>query len=529
MGYTPEQLQSMGATPGASQGQASPQDLYNSFDGSFANETSPQQGIVQKFGGGAVNYAKGVGQQYMQGAQNIESDISEAGQGKQSPISAGVQTAGEVAKATFAPVTQALSPVISGTFNKLNSVADVLSGKPQGYTAQQNSQASQAIQNKLVAHPELAKNVDALANVLLAVGGEGAADETGANPNIEDIPGKVADTANKTIETVKNALPETKTTTPEDTTTSRIQDATPDYNPKMVGENVTTPEGKTIPRVNEGKGFFGDRTVNTSKSETENGKELTNIKDYPDKGTFLEKTQAVHKAISDEAENMRGALQEEDKTNPLDAQAEKNKVESLVKNNLPKEIQDKIGYISKDNQLSKLGIKDNPQTPLNKALQEMSASPEDSLPKTAAGRYYQKVLDELKSYDGSREGKLDLRQAIDNAYKNARGKLAFGSDSQNALDETNTDIRDSINKDLKASTKNTDTQASLDKQTKLYRAKDVLDNKAEKEDTSGFKRWLQQHPTTRFVGRMLARRAVSIPLSVGATAAGIYEIGKHSK
>lgn len=296
------------------------------------------------------------------------------------------------------------------------------------------------------------------------------------------------------------------------TTQSRINDATPTYEKGMIGTNVKTPEGKIAPRIaSEGKGLTGERPVTISASEQAAGKELANIKDYPDKGTALEKSLSVQNAISQEAEGMRGKLQAEDKTNPLDVAKEKAKVTDLVKSNLPKDIKEKLGYISPAEEAK--------MTPTQKTYRNaLISQQEEVLPKTAAGRYYQKVLDAVKEYDGTREGKLNLRQTIDNAYKNARGKLAFGSDSQNAIDEVNTDIRDSLNKDLKATTQNTDTQASLDKQTNLYRAKDVLDTKAQAEASSKAGRYGQRHPMQKSLGRRLGMREVA---SIGATAAGL--------
>lgn len=353
---------------------------------------------------------------------------------------------------------------------------------------------------------------------------------------VEKLEGAGSTAKKVSLDELKSQSPNAKTALDNfdkqknDTLNSRIKDATPSYNKNMVGTNIMDKEGNISPRIaSEGKGMTGNRPVTTSIGEHAAGTELNNVPNYPDKGTDLEKSLATQKAISTEAEKMRSNLQAEDKTNPLDAKIEKTKVENLIKSNLPKEIQDKIGYIGKDSPLSKVGIKDNPQTPLNKALQEAMSSPEDNLPKTAAGRYYQKVLDAVKDYDGTREGKLDLRQSIDSTYKNARGKLAFGSDSQNALDETHSDIRDSINKDLKDSTQNTDTQKSLNKQSNLYNAKKVLDTKAQTEAPSKGGQFLQKHPVAKFVGRQLARRAVSIPLSVGATAAGVPLITAEAK
>lgn len=165
-------------------------DTVSAATNFYSNLQSHLQSIGQ-------NYGQNVGNAFLAGAQNIGSSISEAGQGKQSPVSAGLQTAGEFAKATFAPVTQAVGPVVNGTFNKLNSLVDVLSGRPQGFTSQNNAQQSTALTQKLQqatqSHPEAAKNIEAAVNVLMATLGEKGATETGANPILNEIPGKIND------------------------------------------------------------------------------------------------------------------------------------------------------------------------------------------------------------------------------------------------------------------------------------------------------------------------------------------------
>jgi len=293
-------------------------------------------------------------------------------------------------------------------------------------------------------------------------------------------------------EALQKILPETKEPpiTTEDTLQSRISDATPSYNKKMIGQNVITQEDKIVPRIaEENTGFTGTRPVTTSASEYKAGQELNNIKDYPDKGTNLEKSLATGEAIGKEAENMRSQIAAEDKSDPLDTKAERAKVTNYVTKNLDPEEQEKF----ESGQSSK----------------------------TAMGRYVNQVNEAVADYNGTREGKLDLRQKLDDIYKENRGKLAFQGDSGNTLDETHTDIRNEINKDLKGSTNNIDTQASLNKQTNLYRAKDVLDEKARAEAGNKVSRFEQQHSSVKFIKRQLARRAVSIPLTVGATAAGL--------
>lgn len=503
----------------------------------FSNLSSHLQSIGK-------NYGQNVANDYMNATKTSEQAISSAGQGQQSPISAGIQSAGAVAPAVFAPVTEAISPVVQGAFNKLNSVVDFISGKPQGFTTQNNAANAQQAQQMIVkatqSHPELSKNIEAVANILMATVGEKGADTTG---NLSEIPGKIVTTAEQAtipeqsalnvsqgINSLPAEIPQSTPIATDQTLQSRIKDATPVYNKNMIGTHVMTPDitdaqgnvvkGKITPRIaEESQGEFGSRQPVTSASEHAAGSELNNIKNYPDKGTALQKSLAVEKAISSEAERMRSSLQLEDKANPLNGETEKSKIDNLIKSNLPKEIQDKIGYIGEDNPLAKTKYKEIPQTDLNKALQEMSGSNEN-LPKTAAGKYYQKVLEAVKNYNGTREGKLDLRQKLDIAYKNARGKLAFGSDSQNALDEIHSDIRDSVNKDLKETTTNTDTQASLDKQARLYKANKALYAKAQSEAPTKLGRQLEKVPIAGKLGnRVLMREATSGIIKLGGAAA----------
>ncbi len=327
--------------------------------------------------------------------------------------------------------------------------------------------------------------------------------------------------------TVRVPVTETTPTTPEAQLQSRIQDATPAYSKDMPLTNIMNSEGKIVPRIaGEGgvsKFSNAPRVVTPSISEVSAGTEANNIPNYPDKGTALEKGLATQQAISTEAMNMRSGLQAEDTATPLDTVAEKTKVADMVKSNLPKDIQDKIGYIGKDNPLSKASSA--PQTDLNKQYQAMMAT-EDNLPKTKIGEYSQKVLDAVKEYDGTREGKLDLKMQIDQAYQDARGKLAFGSEPRNLLDTTNTDIRNSLKQDLAGSTKNTDVLASLKKQTDLYNHLDVLREKAQVESSTNFGKLEQKYPSLKNLIRIAQRQGIYLPLRVIEAGAGITLIGK---
>lgn len=569
MGYTLSQLQSMGATFGQGNEKDASTSAYQDFvsknvptalapksptgaSNPLINGTDPRlQGLPSTNTSG--NFISSLPGAIKDTGTELKNDVvqplQDSFENKQGGFSAGLQGVGNLLNTTIVkPGNEALAPITKawqGLTSILNPVVDTLSGQSQGSTEQANAQATKQAADKYnqwaTVHPEAAKNLEALGNIgqagLTVEGAEGAIE--GAKAGIDSVTEpKIPTQSLQNIQASANPTSEiptkasTDTAKPEDTLSSRIQDATPEYNAKMVGKNVMTPDttdaqgkvikGQITPRIaSEGKGLTGERPVTVSASEHASGTELNNIKDYPDKGTALDKMLSAQKANGNEAETMRSGLRAEDKATPLDTTAEKTKVADLVKSRLPKEIQDKIGYLSKDNPLSKLGVKDNPQTPLNKALQEMNASPEESLPKTAAGRYYQKVLNAVKEYDGTREGKLNLRQTLDEAYKDARGKLAFGSDSQNALDETHSDIRDDVNKDLHSSTKNVDTQASLKKQTNLYRAMDVLQEKAQAEASTHYGKFVQEHPMAQKAVGILSRQGIMIPVRILESAAGL--------
>ena len=299
---------------------------------------------------------------------------------------------------------------------------------------------------------------------------------------------------------------ETPVTQPTDATLqSRINDATPSYKSVLKKGDITgqikTPDtvdaqGNTIPgekinRVDEGKGLLGNRKVNPTTFETANGTELNNVPNYPDKGTFLEKSQATQKAISTEATSYKAGLAAEDKANPLVTDVAKNQVYKNVFDNLNGDARD--AFLGKQNKL------------LSQAGQPIE------IPKSIVGRYGQDIAEATSKYDGTRLGLQTLKEDFETAYQDARGKSAYGTEQRNGIDEMNSALRDYLKKELSSSTKNTDVLASLDKQAKLYRANDVLQNKAEVEATSKFDRYLQAHPMIKKIGtRGLMRIAIEV-------------------
>jgi hypothetical protein len=431
----------------------------------------------------------------------ISSNVSDASNaldqfnqsGSNNPIPTVARLSKDISGAVASPITQAI-----GMASNATGATGALNNISQGFV---NSPVGQATTNLL---------------------SKAGAPALGTASDLFETAGNVTalEGANNIWEKAYSKFGSGSTGTATDTASSRVADATPAYDKSLVGDNVKTPEGKIVPRVNEGQGLTGQRTVTTSASEAQSGQELNNLKDYPDKGTALEKSQAVARGINAEAENMRGSLQAEDKANPLDTNAEKIKVSQLVRQQLPEDIQAKVGVNTPEENAMLRGMSEKAGSPIPEGGKYDLRAPDEkpSFPKTAAGSYYSKVLDALNKYDGTREGKLNLRQATDAAYESARGKLAWGSDSQNALDEVNTGIRNSLNKDLADTSKNTDTQASLQKQTNLYRAKDVLNNKAQAEAASTLGRFFQQHP---ILHRLATREFMRTATSIGSTAVGV--------
>lgn len=428
-----------------------------------------------------------IGQPITDAVNSAASDIQSGMSGKGSVVDRTLTLGNGLATGTGALLAPILAPIAAGLTHSpaKGTIMDKLQNSPefQKFAMSPTGQLLSVVLN----------NTGKLANIAGATAGLGA--------GVDEVMNPIAPTS-----AASSALAS------DQQLQSRIQDATPVYNKSMVGQNVMTPDtidangntipGKITPRVQvdinapkEGLGMNGQRPVTTSASEHAAGTEANNIQNYPDNGTNLQKMLATQDALSTEAENMRSNLQAEDKTNPLDTSKEQEKVYDIVHSQLPPEIQQ--------------AIKDG-----------------TSLPKTAAGRFYETVQEAVDNYNGTREGKLDLRQTIDQAYKNARGKLAFGSPDQNALDEVKTDIRTSLNEDLANSTKNTDTQASLKRQSNLYNHKEVLTAKAQAESSTAFGRLEQKYPSLKTLINIGRRQGIMLPIRIAETSLGVAAVGK---
>jgi len=260
---------------------------------------------------------------------------------------------------------------------------------------------------------------------------------------------------------------------------SAIKDATPAYSKNLAGESaIKDAEGNIIgPRVNEGGKLTG-RTVNPTPTEIEAGHALATVPNYPADGTNLQKFQSIEPEIAKRGEALSTSLQGENILRPPQVIA---------------------------------GV-------VQKALDNVSENSVLLQKSDPVIKNYMRVVDAaIGQNDGTLAGELNVRKMLDATYENARGKLAFGSDRLSALDEVHRAARNALNDDIANRARNTDVKVALKAQSHLYRAMDVLRDKAEAEGQSGVSRMVEKVPGPI---RTFVRR-YTLPLAVAA--AGGYE------
>jgi hypothetical protein len=425
---------------------------------------------------GAASYAKNVGSAFMGSAKTIVDNTKQVFSGKKNPKDALMQNAGEVAKSVFTPINEAIKPAIKAG-------AEALSNN-KTFSKAANSKAGDVISNSAnrvgsfysqwsEQHPEAARNLEAGINIgqlLLSAEPVNTAGDLVSKTaksgldtvktTVGDIGGKVSD--NLTARSTANLESQT------------IRDATPGYSKKLISDSgIKNSDGTITPRVSEG-GPLKARTVNPTPLEIDAGKALTKVKNYPTKGTALEKYQAVQPEITRQSQTLFKSLEQEKILRPPQQIV---KVVSDAVNSVPE-----------------------------KSLLLQKSDP-------IIANYMRVIKNAIGQNDGTLAGELKVRQAMDAAYENARGKLAFGSDKISALDEVHRAGRNALNEDIINYAQSTDVKASLKSQWDLLRASDVLRDKAEAEAGTSLGRFAQKHPMINRIGRGMVK--------TGANAAGI--------
>jgi len=292
---------------------------------------------------------------------------------------------------------------------------------------------TQAISDKVNAipgmTPEIAKSLGDVFNTLTLKGGE----ET---PDVSNyIKGRI-EGGDKTFSTA-------------------LSDVTPDFKtatPTEKGNLITQPSVNGTPRVQEG-GFFSGRTVTSNLGEAEIANKLSTVPGYDTAKTMLDKSNLIQDQIAKEGNQMRASLQNEPYIAPV------------------KEIQSVVTKAVKS-------VPDN----------SLVLSKSDPV----ISNYLRVVNNAAQNITGNLEGVLNLKQTLDAAYKNARGKMAFGDSRMTSLDEVHTAARDALTKYMIDHAQNTDVKTALRSQHLLYKADDIISAKAAKEGDSTMERLLQK-------------------------------------
>lgn len=164
----------------------------------------------------AIDYGKNVGHDFMSGTQTILNNDAEDAGGQKSDFNTKLQNTGEFAKMVFSPITNAINPVIqrdaAGLENN-KTFQDAANSSAGGAVETVQDKVKNITDQIAQAHPELAKNTDALVNIgnLIAgeFGGPEVSDTTAGLVNkgteaIAPVVQKVADAVAAPVEMLKN-------------------------------------------------------------------------------------------------------------------------------------------------------------------------------------------------------------------------------------------------------------------------------------------------------------------------------------
>ncbi len=395
--------------------------------------------------------------------KEASNSLTASAEGKMNPFAAGANIAKNVTEGVLQPLNQTVGKAIGKV---VNPVVDAIANKVS------DSKAVQDFASLMDKHPVLGNAISdivqtGLNTAQIGLGTEGVqktpeiANKVSSKVS-DSIMGTPADQASAQL-AKEHADIATKA---QAQLKGAISDATPTYSDKLISQPpVKLEDGSFLPRVQEGGGLKG-RSVTTSPLETQAGQALTKVPDYPTNGTALEKYNAVKPEIARQGQALETSLEKENILRPPKEVA--NVVRNAV-NNVPKE--------------SLLLQKSDP----------------------VIKNYMRVVQNAIEQNPGTLKGELLVKKTLDDAYNNARGKMAFGSDKISALDDVHTAGRDALTQDIIAHAKSTDVKASLKSQWDLYRASDVLLKKAEEEGNTKIEQLMKKHPTATKVVNLGAK------------------------
>lgn len=226
---------------------------------------------------------------------------------------------------------------------------------------------------------------------------------------------------------------------------SAIADATPAYNPKLIGTQG----------VKEGGIAIKGRSMVSNEANIEAGTELSKTVSYNPKATNLEKYQAViEKEIPKIADEFDVSLKAEKVLRP------------------PKEIM-KV-------------VKDAAESAAENSLLLNKADP-------AVVNYLRVAQRAIEQSKGTLDGEWMVKKALTQAYENAGGKFA----GNKPLDQIHSSVNKALIKDMEKWATNTEVQASMKKMSNLYDAADTLLDKAKAEGGTAWERLQNRHPQAK--------------------------------
>lgn len=246
-----------------------------------------------------------------------------------------------------------------------------------------------------------------------------------------------------------------------------IQDVTPAYSPKIIGESGI--------KVQEG-GIVKGRTVVSSKINKEAGTELANTKSYDPNATNLDKYNAVtEKEIPSIGKTLDTSLENEHILRP------------------PKEIMSVVKKAVTEASQNSLLLQKTDPIVVN----------------------YLRVADRaISKSDGTLAGEWKVRKILDQAYEDAGGK--YGNNK--GLDQIHRASRNALLEDMESKAVTTEVKASMKQMTNLYNASDTLLDKAKAEGGSSWERFTKKHPATKYLLKIAGE---------GAGLGGVINLAPH--
>jgi len=397
--------------------------------GTPVDDSTLEGGITKSLTGQDPGYFERVGQQYMGAAKDIISNVKQAATPTQSTWgdikqlgSKTLQSVGEIAGTVFAPITEA--PVVKPAIEKAGSVISQIPGVADVVTM------AKQLADK---HPELAKNIEAMIN-LLTVG----AGKTVEQP-LKSAAGEVMTGAGKAIE--KSGL-------------ESINIAKNKFVQDLVGPIKTkaVKEAEVARTTETGIGPFKKSVITPTSAEARAAEEVSKIPNVKEGNTYQQNYNHISEANLAEAKKLEADIIANDFVIP--------KREVLSRMQAAKDTLSKSPVIVGD--------------------------AEKTADKLIAG-----ASEIIARNEGKGSGLLKAKKEYDQWVLSQKPK-AFDGATENAFTLANREIRNVFKDILDTNAPNAQVKTSLAKQSSLYEAMDNIAPKAAQEADTAIMRAFQK-------------------------------------